>query len=228
LAITVVIVTFISLSVVPGLARVLDGISEPFDTKLPLPSKLLIGMSSSGPWVLAANLTVVLGGWLFAWLSLEVKEIRSILHAVPLVGPISRWSSLVQFSRLMALLVESDLPLPAAFVLAGRGTQDADLLNACQDAARRVERGEALGAALAGLTAFPKSIRPIAEWGERASALPDAFRTAAEMFEARLAAQLDLVQAVVPPFALLAVLWMVLFLLSATVLPMISMIELFI
>jgi type II secretory pathway component PulF len=224
LAILVAVVSFFSVAVVPGLARVLEGIGESFgDTfqkSLPLPSKLLIGMSDSGPWILTANLTVVIGGWLLAWLSLEVAEFRSILNAVPLVGPISRWAGLAQFSRLMALLVESELPLPAALKLAGRGSRDADLAAAGLSAARRIEAGDSLAQALAGLRPVPKSLRPIIEWGERAGAVPEAFRTAAEMFEGRLAAQVALVCTVVPPFTFLAVLWVVLFLLTAVVLPM--------
>jgi len=221
LVLVVAVFTLFGLAVVPVLAQVVDD----FDMELPRQTQLLIGMSHSGLWVLAANLTVLICGWLLAWLSSEVAEIRSMMHAIPLLGPISRWASLAQFSRLMALLIESELPLPAALKLAGRGSQDADLAVACLAASRRVDGGEALGQALAGLPQFPKSLGPIVAWGQQAGALPDALRTAAEMFEGRLRGQLVLLRTVVPPFAFLAVLWAVLFLISSFVLPLISFVE---
>jgi type II secretory pathway component PulF len=221
LVLVVAVFTLFGVAVVPVLTQVVDD----FDMELPRQTQLLIGMSHSGLWVLAANLTVVICGWLLAWLSSEVAEIRSMMHAIPLLGPISRWASLAQFSRLMALLLESELPLPAALKLAGRGSQDADLAVACLAASRRVDGGQALCQALAGLPQFPKSLGPIVAWGQQAGALPDALRTAAEMFEGRLQAQLVLLRTVVPPFAFLAVLWVVLFLISSFVLPLITLIE---
>lgn len=56
------------------------------------------------------------------------------------------------------------------------------------------------------------------------TALADALRVAAEMFEGRLEAQLTLLKAVVPPLTFLCVLWGALFLIAALMLPMISLI----
>ena len=215
------VVALFGLAVVPGMTRIF----EDFDVELPLQTQLLIGMSESGLWVLFANLAVLAFGWFLAWLTPGVAEIGSMMHSVPLLGPISRWARLAQFSRLLALLIESELPLPAALKLAGGGSQDADLARACLLASRRVEEGRTLHDVLAGLPQFPKSLSPIVAWGQQAKALPEALRTAAEMFEGRLQAQLTLLRTIVPPFAFLAVLWVVSFLLSATVVPLISLIE---
>jgi type II secretory pathway component PulF len=221
LMVLLAVFSFFAIAVVPDLTRIFDD----FDLDLPMASQILIGISGSGLWVLMANLAVVACGWIFAWLSSEVAEVRSMMQAAPLVGPISRWVSLAQFSRLMALLVESELPLPAALILAGRGSQDADLAGGCLIASRRIEGGRALAEALGGLTQFPKTLGPMVAWGERTNALPEACRTAAEMFEGRLEAQLALVRALVGPFAFLAVLWGIFFLLAATLVPLISLID---
>ena len=40
--------------------------------------------------------------------------LQPFLYAIPLVGPILRWSRLCEFSRLMAVLLEQQVPLPEA------------------------------------------------------------------------------------------------------------------
>jgi general secretion pathway protein F len=127
---------------------------------------------------------------------------------------------------LAALLIDSELPLSSALRLAGQGSHDADLSRSCNVAARRVNDGRGLGEALAGLSPFPKSLGPTVVWGERSGALADAFRMAAEMFEGRIDAQLTMVRIVVPPMMFLAVLAAALFLISAIMVPMISLIDL--
>jgi general secretion pathway protein F len=134
--------------------------------------------------------------------------------------------------RLLALLLDSELPLPQALELAGRGCQDSILEYGSAKAAASVRAGAALSDALAARRQFPRSVGPIVRWGEQAAAqnqpttaLSDALRTAAEMFDGRLDAQLALLRAIVPPLTFVFVLWGSMFIVSATLLPMISLIE---
>ena len=212
---------FYSLAVVPGIADIL----EDFEVDLPSQTLALIELSEGGIYIQAGILLMLLAFWLLMWLSTDVAEIRSILKAAPLIGPIARWSSLARFSRLLALLVESRLELAESLRLAGAGSRDYELLVACRQAALRIEGGSALGEAIDQSPAFAKSLVPIVDWGQRAGALPDALRTASEMFESRIQAQLVFLRMIIPPLTLLLILWGVLFLVSALMLPMVSLLE---
>ena len=217
---------FFCIGVVPGLMEVYDD----FDANLPSATLALDELSKSGVWLLAGNMLVIAAAWLLIVLAMRVVELRTLLSFVPLLGPIIRWAALARHSRLLALLVDIELPLPQALEIAGRGCQDGNLRYASLRAAESVRSGMTLSEALAARREFPQSMVPMLRWGEQAagsdratSALADALRTAAEMFEGRLEAQLGLLRAVVPPLAFLFVVWSAAFLMSAALLPMVSL-----
>ncbi|HVX11346.1 MAG TPA: type II secretion system F family protein [Pirellulales bacterium] len=219
---------FFCFGVVPGFVQLYDDI----DADLPAATMALAQLSRNGPWMVIGNLAVLAAGWLFLALTMKLPELRTILVAVPLLGPVVRWAGLTRFLRLLALLLDTELPLPQALELAGRGCQDSMLDYASRKAAASVRAGATLSDALAARRQFPRSLGPIVHWGERAAAqdgsttaLSDALRITAEMFDCRLEAQLALLRAVVPPLAFVFVLWGSMFIVSATLLPMISLIE---
>lgn len=212
---------YFSLVVSPGMADVFDD----FNSQLPVQTVILIELSKGGFYLQVAALLTMLALWLILWLTTDLAELRSVLKAAPLIGPIARWSSLARFARLLALLVENRLELAESLRLAGAGSRDYELLSACRHAAQRVEAGAELRTALDRSPAFGKSLGPVVEWGQRAAALPEALRTAGEMFDGRVQAQLSYVRMIFPALTLLLVLWGVLFLISAVTLPMITLIE---
>jgi general secretion pathway protein F len=232
------------LCVVPGLLAVLDD----FDADLPSQTVALAKLTHSGYWMLVGNLLVFLGGWAFLWVAMYVAELRTVLLAVPVLGPVIRWAGLARFSRLLALLIDSELPLPQALELAGRGCQDASLEYASRKAGTDLRKGASLGDVLLARRQFPQSLGSMVRWagqaGERPTgqdfaalaptgavvraptgALADALRIAGEMFEGRLEIQLGLLRAILPPLCFLFVVWGASFLVAAIALPMVSLIE---
>ncbi|HEX7447347.1 MAG TPA: type II secretion system F family protein [Pirellulales bacterium] len=165
------VLAFFAAAVVPGIMQFYDD----FGGDPPGPTQMLAEYTELGPWMLAGNAAIVSGGWLLIWLGMNVPELRTMLIAAPLLGPILRWASLARFTRLLALLLESRLPLPQALRLAGGGCHDTSLAFAARLAAGRVEQGAALSDSLVSLRAFPESLGPILRWGEHlvAPALSD-------------------------------------------------------
>ena len=230
-----------SFCVLPGLMEVL----EDFDVDLPAQTRALNELTRSGYWMLVGNVLLLVGGWIFLWVALRVAELRTLLVAAPLLGPVLRWAGLARFSRLLALMIDNRLPLPEALALAGRGCQDVSLDYASRKAADDMRRGTRLSQALLARRQFPRSLGPMVRWGEQAGeiapgenlagqnpagrapsgALADALRIAAEMFEMRLEIQLGLLRAVVPPLSFLFVVWGALFLVAAVSLPLATLLE---
>lgn len=214
---------FFSFGIMPGMMQVYND----FDADLPALTVALGEISRSGHSIVIGNIATLVLAWCFLWLAMHVVELRAVVMAVPLLGPALHWAALARFCRLLAILVDADLPLPQAVELAGRGCQDATLDSASRRAVAGIQSGASLSDALLARRAFPESLRPMLRWGERgpAPALADALRTAGEMFEGRLEAQIGLLRAVVPPLSFATVLWGALFLISASMLPLISLIE---
>jgi type II secretory pathway component PulF len=148
-----------------------------------------------------------------------------MLNRVPLLGPIARWNSLADFARLLALLVERAIPLPAAVPLAGGGSRDSDLAAACDEASRRLGRGFAFHESIRGLRQFPPGLGPIVQWGEESPALAEALWTAAEMFDGHVQSRLTLLRTVAPPVTFVMVVGSVFFLISGALSPLVTLID---
>jgi type II secretory pathway component PulF len=155
----------------------------------------------------------------------RTRLVWPLLRRIPLLGPLLRWSHLAQFSRLMCLLLEQQVPLPDALRLTATGLRDASLARGCVRAADEVQNGGSLGESLAARRQFPASLIPLVQWGERGHALADAFRAAAEMFEGRCRSQSTLLQALLLPIMLLAIFTAAGLFIGATMLPLISLIQ---
>ena len=148
-----------------------------------------------------------------------------VVYRVPLVGPLLRWSHLAQFARLMGLLLEQQVPLPDALRVTAVGLPSGSLARGCWRAADDVEKGRPLGESLAAQRQFPASLIPVIQWGQQAPALPDAFRSAAEMFEGRSRAQSMLLETMVLPVMFLVIVTFVGFFIIAMFLPLIALIS---
>ena len=98
----------------------------------------------------------------------------------------------------MALLLEEEVPLPEALHLTSIALQDTALARQCRAAAAAVEEGMPLDQALAEAR-FPDSLTAMVGWGQQKACLAEAFRAAAEAFEARTNSQTTLLNMLVLP-----------------------------
>jgi type II secretory pathway component PulF len=204
-----------------------SSIYRDFGMDLPVLTKFMIAVCSplAGAVVFAligfcvvAMLIAVGGRSRVAWL-------QRVLYRVPWVGPIWRLRGLAEFSRLMRLLLELKVPLPQALRAVAGGLREGDLREASRTLAELVEAGVPLSEAIERFRAFPATFRPLVRWGERTSALADAFRGTAEMCEGRLRFQGLFADAVVLPVMLLVVVSFAGFFMVAFMMPLISLIQ---
>jgi general secretion pathway protein F len=107
------------------------------------------------------------------------------LYKVPIIGPLLKWSQMARFSRLMAMLLQQQVPLPESLRLTAQGVRDAYLARACRKVAMEVEQGRSFSESIAARRQFSADLLPLVEIGEKTSMLGNAFQSAAEMFEGR-------------------------------------------
>lgn len=128
-----------------------------------------------------------------------------LMTAVPLFGPLWRWSSSSELYRALAILLDNQIPLPEALRLTGEGISDADLAVHCRWLATRVEQGSELHRAMRASPELPPSTFPLIRNGERAGTLVASLRTAAAMLDTRLQAQASIITQLAPTVIFLAV-----------------------
>jgi type II secretory pathway component PulF len=222
-----ILLLFMAALAVVGKVLIVDGferIFRDFNTTLPLLTVAAIEMSSPIMWFSIGLVGLVMAIPLLLWIAPGASWIWPVLHRVPILGPLLRWSYVARFARLMGLLLDQQVPLPDALRLTAAGLRDANLARGCRGLADDVAKGRVLYESMAAHRQFPASLTPIIEWGQRAPALADAFRAAAEMFEGRLRVQGNLLDAMLAPIMFLAIITFVGAFVVAMFLPLLSLI----
>jgi type II secretory pathway component PulF len=177
---------------------------------------------SWAPVVIVAS--TLLLGWLAARIFLTPPMRRGLAGRLPLVGTVWRATSLAEFSHLLALLLESHLPLPEALRLAGEGVQDADVDASCRSMANQVEQGRLLSYAMEKEWLFPLGLPRLVRWAENEKSLPEVLHMAGAMFESRARSYSTFVGTVLNVLCVLLVLSMVL-VVPALFMPLITLIS---
>lgn len=126
---------FSGIFIVPPMESVLTD----FGTDMPPITMLFIETSNNLTPVLIVFL-VVLAALLLPLLVIpRPRLITRCLYSVPFIGTIWKWQALVEFSRLMGLLIAADVPMAEALRLTSDGILSPDLRTACLKSADRIE-----------------------------------------------------------------------------------------
>lgn len=159
------------------------------------------------------------------WLAVVRRWPARIATTFPLLGPLMLWSQTAQWARLLAVLVEARVPLPDALSLSAEGTRSANMSDLTARLGEGVRDGTALSEQIRRCMWLPMSLVPITAWGEKSGELPQALRTAAEMFEGRVRLRASLIKQIVPPLFFVLIASLALLVLAAVVTPLISLIQ---
>jgi general secretion pathway protein F len=221
LSILTLLLAFLQFVLTPAFVRIFHD----FQTRLPLVTEFFLRTVGPATWFLGGGL-LLLAVIVFLVVAMpKVAWVPPLLYGVPLIGPLWRFGRLVQFSRLMAVLLEQEVPLPEALRLTAAGVRDGYLAEGCRRVADGVEAGRPLAECLASQRRFPPSMVPLVDWGQRASAMADAFRASAEMFQGRLQTQGLFLETVLLPVTFLMIALFIGFFIVAMFLPLISLIQ---
>ncbi len=196
-----------------------------FETDLPPMTEMVIALSGKTTYVVVGLIVAAaILAWIL-WILPGPPVLRRLQKAVPFLGPLRRWGGLMRFSRLMAILLEGQVPLPEALRITATAVADPDLAAGCNRIATHVEHGGSLSEGLALSGSFPPTMVPLVGWGQKNSSLPEAFRTATEVFEGRAETHIGFLDMVLGPFVFLIFVTTIPFIIIALFMPLISLIQ---
>lgn len=201
-AVTVVaigITTFLLVKVVPVFASIFTD----FGGKLPTPTQYLINVSNfmkNNFILIFVALAAGIGGWIYYvktpagrafW---DAKRIK-----LPIFGQIAHKICLARFTRTMASLVRSGVPILEVLTIVQNTVGNVVMENALKTAAVDIERGEGISAALSKHPVFPILIIRMLSAGEQTGKIDSMLERVADFLDEEIETTLDGLTSLIEP-----------------------------
>jgi type IV pilus assembly protein PilC len=157
-----------------------------FDAKLPLPTRIMIGLGDfvgTFWWAILLFIAVSIGGTIAVLRTEGGKEKRDkLILRVAVIGSVVRFAILERFCRILAAMVKAGVPLPDAMSVATETTANRVFRAALTSAREKMINGEGLAEPLDGTGLFPGVAKQMVRVGEETGTLEQQLETAAEFY----------------------------------------------
>lgn len=162
-----------------------------FDFGTELPGLTLLVMSVSDLMAQYGLRTML---WLILisvgiWFSFDFFQMRGtrrrLLNAIPIFGRILSYTSIAQFCRMLATMIDAKIKLPEALELAAQSTRDPNLIEGCEILKKRINEGFTLTEVSTETSHFTKNFAHIFRWQDRPELFIDSLRASSNIFQAK-------------------------------------------
>ena len=219
----IVVVAIVMVVLVP----VMTDMFESMGTELPLPTRILIGISNflGRFWPLLLVIIAVLGFAAFFYGRTDAGRLNysRIRLRLPVLGRIARMNTAAQVANTMSTLLGAGLPINRVVDIIARVL---DMRSVGEDLERcvpQLEGGTALGAALEDVDDLPEMLIEMAKVGEESGSLESTMRTIGEFYDDEAMRASDRALAMLEPMITIILGVFVAFIVIAIYIPMFTM-----
>jgi type IV pilus assembly protein PilC len=197
--VAIVITIFLLVRVIPTFKEVYSG----FGAKLPGPTEFLIGISEIVQHYLL-YLIVLAGFGIWGWLYyIKTKQGRDFWDTqrikLPVFGPIAHKICLARFTRTLASLIRSGVPILEVLQIVSQTVGNTVMEKAIKTAATDIERGEGISAALAKHPVFPTMIIRMLSAGEQTGNIDNMLERVADFLDEEIETTLSGLMSLIEP-----------------------------
>jgi type IV pilus assembly protein PilC len=197
--VAIVITTFLLVRVIPTFKEVYSG----FGAKLPAPTEVLITISEIVQHYLL-YLIVLAGLGIWGWLHyIKTKKGREFWdkHRIrlPIFGAIAHKICLARFTRTLASLVRSGVPILEVLQIVSQTVGNVVMEKAIRTSAADIERGEGISSALAKHPVFPTMIIRMMSAGEQTGNIDNMLERVANFLDEEIDTTLSGLMSLIEP-----------------------------
>ena len=204
LAVSVLVVLVIVVFAIPKFAEFFAD----FDAELPLPTRMLMNLAdfvgSTAGLITGVVLVILVAGSL---LYIRTPKGRRNLHAmqlkIPMISTVVTYSSTERFTRVLAALLDSGVPLPEALPTSIDCANNMVYQERLRESMEGVIEGQGFAEPLARTGLFPMAVVQMVRVGERTGELSDQLENAASFYEEELSYAVDKLTAWFEPIMIL-------------------------
>jgi type IV pilus assembly protein PilC len=202
---------------------------DEFDTELPLPTRILIGVSNFANayklHMFLGLVAAVVGGALYIRQPSGRRQLDYLLVRAPLIGQITVLSSASRFSGTLAILLKAGLPLTEVMDLSVQSTENGVIREALEGVREELLRGEGLSKPLANAKLFPSMLAQMAEVGEETGTLDANLETMAGFYANEVDERVNKLTGMIQPTLTLFIGALVAFIAISLIMPMYGMMQ---
>lgn len=218
------VVTFIMMIfVIPQLTT----LYESLNVELPLPTKIIVGMSSfvANFWPLVFAMIGFLLFMFRRWHKTEAGKLimDDFILKVPVFGKLTRQTILAEFSRTLGLLVGTGSLVVESLNQTSDVAGNIIYKNAIVGVSRRVEKGISVGDAMTAYPIFPSILVQMVKIGEQTGKLDESLLKVSEYFEREVDQTVKTLTAALEPFIMIVLGLGVAFLIISIIMPIYSL-----
>jgi type IV pilus assembly protein PilC len=197
--VAIVITVFLLVRVIPTFKEVYSG----FNAKLPAPTEVMIGISEIVQHYLL-YLIVLAGVGVWGWLYfIKTKQGREFWDSqrikLPVFGPIAHKICLARFTRTLASLVRSGVPILEVLQIVSQTVGNTVMEKAIKASALDIERGEGISNALAKHPVFPTMIIRMLSAGEQTGNIDTMLERVADFLDEEIETTLSGLMSLIEP-----------------------------
>lgn len=199
LCLVLLIVTAMLLFVVPTFETLYSDLGG----TLPLPTRLLLAVSAAltkfAPLILAA---AIAGVYLFRrWLRTTAGRAKwdAFKLRVPVFGKLVHKTSMTRFSRTLAVLLRSGVPILESLEITSETVNNAVVSSAVKDVQDAVKRGETIHQPLSGHAVFPPMVTQMLAVGEETGMVDVMLEKVADFYDQEIEATVDALTSLLEP-----------------------------
>ncbi|MDP7040000.1 MAG: type II secretion system inner membrane protein GspF [Myxococcota bacterium] len=208
---------------------VIPKISKIFESQnvaLPLPTQVLIFLSdfTKNYWFLAIFIMLALAYGFKRYIGSAKGRPQwdSFLLTAPIFGPLVRMVAVTRFTKTLATLLASGVPLLTAFDIVKNVVQNTRLTRVIETARDCVKEGESIAAPIKRSGEFPPIVSHMIAVGERSGQLEEMLGKIAEAYEVQVDARLRMLTSTLEPLLLVVLGVIVAFIVFSILLPMLE------
>lgn len=195
-----------------------------FNATLPLPTRILIGISNFviNFWYIVGAL-LALGAYLFSLFKATKegrKKVDQLIFKIPIFGELQKQIILAELTRTMALMVGSGVPILEALNITAGVVNNTVVSDALRDVAKNVEKGFPIAFSFARHPdAFPFILSQMIAVGEETGKMDDVLTKVSRIFEVESDEKVKGLTAAIEPMVMVLLGLGVGFLVIAVILP---------
>ena len=204
------------------------GIFQGFNVDLPLPTKMLIGLTNFllAYWWLLGLLVLVAVILFKRFQSSEAgaRKLDEMRLNMPVVGKVVRLNVYGQFARTLGTLLQNGVPVLTALKITEQVLPNRIIREAIAKTREAVTDGKTLAQPLAASKVFPQLMVDLVRIGEETGDVPGALNNIADTYESELEIGLRVMTQLIEPIMIILIALVVGFLLISILLPMFKLI----